>query len=93
MRALNYKSNSSDMKASKSVGLSKKSTKNIWNPLNRYHPSTGLFVKDCNEQCTDDIYNPYEREYLKNIEDTKTVPKKSPLTKSEMIRFYTGGPD
>ena len=24
-------------------------------PLNRAHPPTGLFVKDCNEQCNDDI--------------------------------------
>ena len=24
-------------------------------PLNRYHPPSGLFVKDCNEQCTDDL--------------------------------------
>ena len=24
-------------------------------PLNIYHPSSGLFVKDCNEQCNDDL--------------------------------------
>jgi len=24
-------------------------------PLNQYHPPSGLFVKDCNEQCNDDL--------------------------------------
>lgn len=24
-------------------------------PLNQYHPASGLFVKDCNEQCNDDL--------------------------------------
>jgi len=48
MRALNYsKKNPSEANIINS-GLSKKMTKNIWTPLNKYHPSTGLFVKDCN---------------------------------------------
>ena len=47
------------MKRSKNLGLSKKVTKNIYQPLNKYHVSTGLFVKDCNEQCTDDLFNNY----------------------------------
>lgn len=33
-----------------------------------------------------------KKEYLKNIDD-KTVPKRNILTKAEMIKFYTGGPD
>lgn len=39
----------------------------MWTPLNKFHPSTGLFVKDCNEQCTDDLFNPYEKDYLKKM--------------------------
>jgi hypothetical protein len=77
MRALNYKTNRPSSVTKINNGLSKKQTKNIWTPLNRYHPSTGLFVKDCNEQCTDDIFNSYEKEYIKKIDQIKIVPKKS----------------
>ena len=29
--------------------------KKVFLPLNKYHPPSGLFVKDCNEQCNDDL--------------------------------------
>jgi hypothetical protein len=30
-------------------------SKKVFLPLNKYHPPSGLFVKDCNEQCNDDL--------------------------------------
>ena len=30
-------------------------SKKVFVPLNQLHPPSGLFVKDCNEQCTDDL--------------------------------------
>jgi len=30
-------------------------SKKVFMSLNKYHPPSGLFVKDCNEQCTDDL--------------------------------------
>jgi hypothetical protein len=30
-------------------------SKKVFMPLNKLHPPSGLFVKDCNEQCTDDL--------------------------------------
>lgn len=52
MRSINYQNRQagSHNTQNRSKSAMKKATQsnNIWAPLNKFHPSTGLFVKDCN---------------------------------------------
>lgn len=62
-------------------------------PLNNYHPSTGLFIRDCSEQINDE-FNEYEKNYLKEVFSNchQNWIKKNEESQAAMIKFYTGGP-
>lgn len=54
-------------------------------PLNMYHPPSGLFVKDCNEQCIDDLVK-YIFILVQQLRDPLFVELKIPKTSKEATK-------
>lgn len=39
------------------------------------------------------MFNSYEKDYLNKMNENQMLAKRNLVTKAEMIKFYTGGPD